>query len=386
MIRAGSVRRAFIIVVTTSVLVLFTSMTASARTTVPPGQAGLDTLMKSYGSTYKDLIGGSFWQAAVAQSTLETYDQATGKTSYLGDIANTYRKYVNGPNPAGKLPDFEDNYTDDTAWWGLAWLQAYLITKNVNYLHVAEADANFIHQQWDTDSSSCGGTGGVWWLITSSGGTGRLVIPNGLFLELTAWLHNVISSDTTYLNWAEAEWTWLSSTGLVNKFYLAWDGFTSAPQCSYAAPYWSYNMGSVIAGLAQLYVATKNIGLLTEAQTIAANSITYLAPNGVLTDSCEPAGCRNNEQSFKGIFIRDLRMLATIAGSSAYASFFRAQSRSVQAHDTSTGEKFGLLWTGPIKKSCTTSTTPTSRGAAANVCTSYTQASAEDAIVAALGS
>src|SRR6516162_5479099 len=188
MIRAGSVRRAFIIVVTTSVLVLFTSMTASARTTVPPGQAGLDTLMKSYGSTYKDLIGGSFWQAAVAQSTLETYDQATGKTSYLGDIANTYRKYVNGPNPASKLPDFEDNYTDDTAWWGLAWLQAYLITKNVNYLHVAEADANFIHQQWDTDSSSCGGTGGVWWLITSSGGTGRLVIPNGLFLELTAWL------------------------------------------------------------------------------------------------------------------------------------------------------------------------------------------------------
>jgi predicted alpha-1,6-mannanase (GH76 family) len=358
-------------------------MSESAGAAVIPRQAGLATLMKSYGSTYKDLIGGSFWQAAVAQSTLETYDLATGKTSYARDIARTYRAYVHGPNPISRLPDFEDDYADDTAWWGLAWLQAYLLTKNQDYLHVAEADANFIHRHRDKEENTCGGRGGVWWVIRGSGGYGRLTISNALFLELTAWLHNVLHRDATYLSWAKAEWAWLSRGGLIDRRnHLVWNGFGPAPRCAAGGPYWSYDMGSVIAGLAQLYVATRNARLLGEAKKIANATIRYLAPHGVLADKCEPKHCDTDEQSFKGIFIRDLRMLATIARTSTYNSFFKAQRSSVEAYDTSTGEKFGLVWVGPIKKSCPTASKRSTRGAAANVCTSYTQASAEGAIVA----
>ena len=340
--------------------------------------------MKSYGSTYKNLIGGSFWQAAVAQSTVEAYDRATGATSYLGDIAHTYSAYVNGPNPASRLPDFEDGYTDDTAWWGLAWLQAYLITKNPDYLRVAEADAHFIHWQWDTSAGDCGGRGGVRWAVSRSVPGGKLAISNALFLELTAWLHNVLHGDTVYLGWAEAEWAWLGSSGLITGNYLVWNGFSKQLHCAYQGPYWSYDMGSVIAGLAQLYAATHDARLITEAEKIAEAAIGYLAPRGVLAETCESIGCDTDQQSFKGIFAGDLRMLASIARTSAYDSFLRAQRDSVESHDTSSGARFGLIWAGPIRRSCPTSSVSTSVGAAANICTSYTQASGEDAIVAAL--
>lgn len=377
-------RRALVVVVTVCVLGLCTTVTAAAEVRVSPGQAGLATLMRSYGSTYKDLIGGSFWQAAVAQSTVEAYDRATGAKSYLRDIAGTYRTYVAGPNPAGRLPNFEDGYTDDTAWWGLAWLQVYLITKNPNYLHVAEADADYIHKQWDTSTSDCGGSGGVRWAVSRKVPGGRLAIPNALFLELTAWLHNVLHADTTYLSWAKAEWAWLGNSGLITSKDLVWNGFSKQMRCALRGPYWSYDMGSVIAGLAQLYVATRNDSLLAEAERIAKATVGYLAPHGVLAETCEPIGCDRNEQSFKGIFVLDLRMLATIAKSRAYDPFFRAQRNSVEAHDTSYGAKFGLIWAGPIARSCPATSVPTSTGAAANVCTAYTQASAEAAIVAAL--
>jgi len=387
MIGIRRARHVLIILVTASGLGLSTAVSASAAVPITPQQAGLATLMKSYGSTYKDLIGSSFWQAALAQSTLETYDQTTRKTSYFGDIASTYRKYLHGPNPISRLPDFEDRYTDDTAWWGLAWLQAYLVTKNPNYLHVAEADADFVHEQWDTDKASCGGQGGVWWFITRSGGSGRVAIANALFLELTAWLHNVLPGDTAYLSWAEAEWTWLNRSGLIDsRNYLVWNGFSKAPQCTVIGTYWSYDMGVIIAGLAQLYAATRNATLLIEAEKIGTATIKYLAPHGVLADKCEPARCQTGQQSFKGIFIRDLRMLATIARSHAYDSFFEAQRSSVEVHDTSTSEKFGLIWAGPIRKTCPTASKSRSTGAPVNVCTSYTQASAEDAIVAGLAS
>jgi Glycosyl hydrolase family 76 len=360
-------------------------MSASAGVTELPRQAGLATLMKSYGSRYKDLIGNSFWQAAIAQSAVEAYDQATRGKSYLKDIAATYRTYVHGPNPISALPDFEDGYADDTAWWGLAWLQAYVITKNKDYLRVAEADANFIHRHRDKNQNSCGGSGGVWWVITGSSGYGRLAIPNALFLELTAWLHNVVHHDTKYLRWAKAEWAWLNRSGMINRHnHLVWNGFGNAPKCTIGGTYWSYDMGAVIAGLAQLYRATKKAGLLHEAEEIANATIRYLAPHGVLADQCQPRECSFDQQSFKGIFISDLRMLATIARTKAYNSFLKAQRFSVEAHDTSTGEKFGLIWAGPIRNPCPASSTKRSRRAAANVCTSYTQASAEAAVVAAL--
>jgi Glycosyl hydrolase family 76 len=343
-----------------------------AGAAVSPQQAGLDEMMLSYGSN--DLIGTSWWQAAIAQSTLETYQQATGDTSFYSDIAQTYTTYV-GNDPSGQ-PSFEDAYLDDTGWWGLAWLQFYTMTSNSSYLQTAETDANYIHQQWDTTASSCGGVGGVYWEITSSGDLGRVSISNETFLELTAWLYNV-TKNATYLSWAEAEWSWLSGSGLITSSNLVYDGFNG--DCQPSGPYWSYNQAVILAGLAQLYQATGNASLLTKAEDIATAAIHQLAPSGVLTESCQPSACDADQVSFKGIFVRDLKMLATIAGTSQFNSFFAAQAAAVEAHDTNGDTQLGLAWSGPAPNPCPADLTD------ANPCNSQTQVSAEDALVAALG-
>jgi predicted alpha-1,6-mannanase (GH76 family) len=353
---------------------------ASAGTAVSIQQAGIAELMASYGADRPDLIGSGWWQAAISQSTLETYEQATGDPSYYPDIASTYAKYRTGQADHDNLPDFEDDYMDDTAWWGLAWLQAYVLTGDTQYLQVAEDDAAFDHKYWVTDSKDCGGGGGILWNRTYPNSMGT--IANALFIELTAGLHNVIPRDTKYLGWAEDDWSWLSRTHLITSSHLVLNGYivTSGRKhtCELSKPYWSYNAGAVIAGLAELYRATGSASLLTEAEEIADATIKYMAPGGVLAENCEPSKCNSDQVSYKGIFVRDLKILATTAGTSQYQAFFQAQAASIESSDTTAGHESGLVWTGPAPK-CPADIT------SANPCSTYTQASAVDALVAALG-
>jgi uncharacterized protein YyaL (SSP411 family) len=291
----------------------------------------------------------------VALSTVETYAQTTGDTSYDAAISAAFAS-----NAGSK---FENGSDDDTAWWGLAWLQAYDLTRNSSYLKMAETDADYIHQAWD---STCGG--GVWW--QRSPRSYKNAIANELFLELTAWLHNTISGDTKYLAWAKAEWSWFDHSGMINKDNLINDGL--GDDCkNNNQPTWTYNQGVILAGLAQLYQATGNRGLLTQAERLANAAISHLAAGGVLTEPCQTDTCADrfgtSAQSFKGIFVRDLKTLVVTARTTQFNDFFRAQARSIEDYDTSTQHQFGVSWTGPI----------------AGV-TSSSQASALDALVASL--
>jgi predicted alpha-1,6-mannanase (GH76 family) len=340
-------RRAAIAAIVALLLAVFSVAGAGATT---PQKAGMAEMMLSYNSS-TGLIGNSWWQGAVALSTLETYQQATGDTSYSYAISGAFNANESG--------DFEDSYMDDTGWWGLAWMQAYDLTGDSQYLQMAETDANYIHQYWD---STCGG--GVWWNTSE---TYKNAIPNEIFLELTAGLHNRIPGDTTYLSWANAEWSWFQGSGMINSSDLVNDGLTSSC-ANNGETTWTYNQGVILAGLAELYTATGNSSLLTEGESIANAAIDHLTTDGVLVEPCEPSSCDQDQQSFKGIFVRGLEKLATTAGTTQYASFLQAQASSIEANDTNGSNQLGLQWTGPI-----------------DTLTSYTQASAEDALVASLG-
>jgi predicted alpha-1,6-mannanase (GH76 family) len=334
---------------TTALLLLWLGAAPAAAAT--PQKAGMAELMLSYSSS-TGRIGGSWWQAAVALSTLETYQQATGDTSYSYAIGTAFND--------NKSNNFENSYMDDTGWWGLAWMQAYDITGQSQYLQMAETGANYIHGYWD---STC--SGGVWWSTAKSY---KNAIPNELFLELTAGLHNRISGDTKYLGWANSEWSWFHGSGMINGQNLVNDGLTSAC-ANNGGTTWTYNQGVILAGLAELYRATGTSSLLTSAESIANAATGRLTSGGVLVEPCEPSSsCDQDQQSFKGIFVRGLKKLATTAGTSQYASFLSAQASSVEAHDTNSSNQLGLRWTGPIVD-----------------LTSYSQASAEDALVASLG-
>jgi predicted alpha-1,6-mannanase (GH76 family) len=321
---------------------------------VNPLRAGMAVLLSSYGAA-TGLIGSSWWQAAVALSTVETYAQVTGDRTYDAVIGSAFALNSGG--------DFENDSDDDTAWWALAWVQAYDLTHDPAYLTMAETDADYIHEDWD---STCGG--GIWWQRNPH--SYKNAITNELFLELTASLHNSIPADVRYLRWADAEWSWFSQSGLINSSDLINDGLDDS--CANNGDVtWTYNQGVILAGLAQLYQATGNHSLLRAAEGIASATISQLTAGGVLAEPCERSSCVGrldaNTEAFKGIFITDLRVLAVIAGTGQFNSFFSTQAQAIEAHDTSSHHEFGMFWTGPVRR-----VSPAS------------QASALDALVAAV--
>ncbi|HSR83999.1 MAG TPA: glycoside hydrolase family 76 protein [Streptosporangiaceae bacterium] len=319
-----------------------------------PQQAEMTELFTSYDPD-TGLIGSHWWQAAVALSSVETYAQTTGDTSYNGAIARAFAAHASSK--------FENNSNDDTAWWALAWLQAYDITHVRAYLSMAQTEADYIHRDWD---GTCGG--GVWW--QRSPRAYKNAISNELFLELTAWLHNMTPGDTKYLRWARAEWSWLDHSGMINDSDLVNDGLDD--NCgNNAGVTWTYNQGVILAGLAQLYQATGDHSLLRRAERLARATIGQLTVAGVLAEPCEVAACAdqldNDTRAFKGIFVRDLKVLAVTARTTEFNSFFMKQAKSIAARDTDGYRQHGMYWAGPVSD-----------------VTSATQASALDALVASL--
>jgi predicted alpha-1,6-mannanase (GH76 family) len=321
---------------------------------VSPQKAGMAELFTAY-NPHTGEIGRSWWQAAVALSTLETYQQTTRDRSYSFAISQAFADH--------KAHKFENKFDDDTSWWGLAWLQAYQITGSRQYLSMAETDADYVHRHWD---NTCGG--GVWWQATTKGY--KNAITNELFLELTAWLHNTVRNDRKYLAWATAEWAWFKDSGMINGSSLVNDGLTSNCENNHR-PTWTYNQGVILAGLAQLYRATKDASLLAEAKRIATAAISQLTVGGVLHEPCAGSECGNSTggdlESFKGIFVQDLKVLAVTARARQFNGFFRKQARSIEARDTSRFHQLGMFWAGPLAD-----------------LNSYSQASAEAALVASL--
>jgi predicted alpha-1,6-mannanase (GH76 family) len=381
---------------------------ANAKASVPaPLKADLATLVGQYFLGNQGTFADTFWRQAVAMSAMEAYRQTTGDPTYDDTFDNT--ELFNPP-----VNFFEDALNDDTAWWGLALLQGYSITCDPNWLQDAEDIANYIGKTWNTDPMACF-SGGIPWERSGPnfGYTGA--IQNGLFLELTAWLHNTIvkygGKDSTYLNWAKREWKYLTATGDFHTNPIPVPpGFGGPPVLE---PYWvpnatpdlpsvapddalcggaryrifTYNQGVLIAGLVQLYKATNTLGYLRDAEDIATAVLKTPTPaevatavtafhtgaspwiftdpfSGVLIEPQDPAFsptcCLGDGAAFKGIFIRDLRMLDdTIASPSTpkdansgpectasyannsynqcvtmYNQFFIRQACSIEAHDT----------------------------------------------------
>ena len=298
-----------------------------------PEAASTTALMQYYDPSTGLWDTSVTWQDAQALTTLIDYMQQTGDSFYAYAISQIY--YDNDS------AQFTDQYLDDTGWWGLAWLRAYQYTGDSVYLQTAEYDDNYMSDYW---SGSCGG--GLWWSTSESN---LNAVENEVYLELSAELHNVLSGDTTYLNRADQEWSWFSGSGLINSQNLVNDGINLSTCQNNGNPTYTYNQGTILAGLAQLSQATGNTSVLSTADSIATAATTDLETNGILTDPCEPSYCANDGYSFKGIFVRDLGEFARSTADGAYNSFLSDQASSIVANDTDGDGQSGLYWAGPVQ-------------------------------------
>ena len=346
------------------------SCTAWARADSDQLGAAADALMWSY-DPYNAWWPSSWWNSAVALTSVIDYTRQTGDTRYEWIINRTFQinrvAFPAGTRSSDPIQgDFISQSTDDSEWWALTWLDAYDLTGNQTYLNEAVTIADYVNTLWDT--STCGG--GVWW---NQQKTYKNAITNALYVRLTASLHDRIPGDTAWLAKATTAWNWFRSSGMIDSSGLVNDGQTSSCTNN-GQTVWSYNQGMAIGAAVEMYRATGSAADLSEARYLADSAVSSpaLVSNGLLTESCDSltASCDDDQKQFKGVFMRYLSDLNNVVGG-AYTSFIDTQAASLWNADRDSLNQFGERWSGQ------------SPSAEPNVSDWRTQASALEALLAA---
>jgi len=291
---------------------------------------------------------GPYWfQSAIAVTTLARYGQRTpDQNSTINQLlARTYQ--LNVDSSRNGSPNFINQFSDDTAWWGMAWLAAaqWELTYRqdqrdaARFLSVAEADAAYINRlphpcggiQWSTDTPPHTISQAAF--ITLTAGLARFRQASGPF-------HNS-SLASQWLSDAQAAWSWLEGSGLVDTSTgrVTYDSIGSTTNCQgFVGGPVTYTQGEVADALVGLGVALDQPSYSGLAQNFIQDTLSdsQFMYNGVLENRCEALSnnCQDNANqldttAFKGIFMWAVGDWSAATGSSAFSSFDQAQATAI---------------------------------------------------------
>lgn len=265
-------------------------------------------------------------------------------TFYPFDWYENGKSYPTRPDPH----DWLDGYYDDDLWWALAWINTYDVTSDPAYLILAEGIFIAVSRSWGTYCSH----GGIYWNWEKDYVN---AIANELFFSTAAHLANRINHDEKkilYLYWAERSLSWFLGSGMINELGTINDGLTEDCENNNKTV-WSYNQGVILGALVELYQASTSpsFACLVLASKIANAALVALSDeNGVIHDECEPK-CGGDGAQFKGIFMRNLVKLHTVAPDKAFSNAIRINAASIWERDRAVTVDglpvFSVNWAGP---------------------------------------
>jgi len=236
-----------------------------------------------------------YWTSANSIETLCNYYNILLKTNENEDIKNEINNIIN--NSYQKLRLFFHNYQRYYYWFVLAFIRAYEVTNDINYLELSN-DVFKRMIDWGTWNETCPG---IMWSAESKY---RNSITNELFLNAATKLYKIYNNDY-YKNWVDTELNWFLSTKLITDLGIVIDGLPTNNCSVNAIPvgdYWTYNSGVLLDALCR----NNKIDL---AINITMSTLKYYSKDNIMLElSCNSNGyCSGLDgKMFKGAFIRHL--------------------------------------------------------------------------------
>lgn len=201
------------------------------------------------------------------------------------------RQRMSRPSPH---TGFRNEYLDDSAWWGVAWLKMHDHTRATKYLDTARGIQAHMAHNWRPDLA-----GGVIW-CEEPGKQKPNAITNSLFLILTARLAQR-TGEAAYRKQADDVFKWLHDQKLFDG-----TGVVDAP--GHKGDWWSYNQGTYLGGLVEYGRLTADGRHLSEASQVASSilaKVGFADADGVIVEKLGTSGW--DGCLFKGILARYLR-------------------------------------------------------------------------------
>lgn len=336
----------------TFLLLLLSILAISCKTTSPfeaKAKEGIQTSIQ-----WKDSVTGiwetaGWWNSANVLTALIRYADLSGNTDLLpviDDIFHRSKQYQTGTDSIGNArycTNYINDYYDDEAWWALAWIDAYTLTKDQKYLDMAELIFDDLTTGW---SEEC--KGGIYWKKNPL--HYKNSIANNLF-SLTAIRLYKSTQNPKYAEWFEQHVAWYMQTGMINTdIYQIEDGTDNDCNPNRNAHY-TYNQGVAIAVLAEMYLHTNDQSYLDLSEKIAQATITtqLVTEEGILREMNPDVDKSNDGVQFKGIFIRHLGFLYEVTKNPLYKDFMIKNATSIitKNYDPQT-KSFGHYWYGPF--------------------------------------
>jgi hypothetical protein len=300
-----------------------------------------------------------WWQSALVMRTVVRYLEHTGSAGqvYQTMLERTYKVQVQHPWAIASA-HFVNMFGDDTAWWGLAWLEA--ANYELKYMHnnsdaktflwTAEYDAHYMMRL----KKSCGGF--VWEV-----GYPTNTVTNGEFIALAAELYAFRSAPGPFhdsvkaqqwLRAARADLDWLEHSRLINmQTGRVTDHLTH--QCKLAGGPLTYSEAQTAVALIQMGNALHQPSYYRQAEPflrfVTTRRLSNMdTPQGILQEPCEatksmclakyqpssslagtPGESFLDQLVYKGIVGQALDDYVWATGSQHYKQYLRRQATAI---------------------------------------------------------